>query len=173
MKAGNPMNKNIKKKGFSLVELIAVVGILGIVFSIVFQIFSIQTRLYSSEMATNEAQNSGSLCINSISESIRLASGAIANDPNAALISISGLTGSSKQIVQISPYDGSSAYQYVINNNKLYKYVTSTNYYLIASKVNKVTVTVTGSVYLIYVEIANGSSIKTFTTSVSLRNRGL
>ena len=167
------MNKNIKKKGFTLIESIAVVAILGIVFSIIFQIFSVQSKIYSSEMATNDAQNSGRLCLNSISESIRLALVATPSDPNATLISISGLEGNSKPILQIAPYGGESAYQYVINDNKLYKCVTGTSCYLIASKVNKVTVTVSGSVYLIYVEISNGSSIKTFTTSISLRNRGL
>jgi len=169
MKAGNPMNKNVKKRGFTLIELIAVIAILGIVFSIIFQIFAIQTKIYKTEMATYDAQNSGRLCINSISESIRLASGVTLNTTS---INIIGL-GSSKQIVQITPFGGASAYQYVINNNKLYKYVNNASYYLIASKVNKTTVTMSGSVYVIYVEITNSSSIKTFTTSISLRNRGL
>ena len=172
MKAGSPMNKNIKKKGFSLIELIAVLAILGIVFSIVFQIFSVQTKIYKTEMDTNNAQNAGRLCINGISESIRLASSAIIYD-SSINVSISGLTGYSRQVVQISPYGGASTYQYIINNKKLYKYSTGTSYSLIASNVNKVTVTLTGSVYAIYVEIANGSSVKTFNTSISLRNRGL
>ena len=59
------------------------------------------------------------------------------------------------------------------NSNNLYKYVNSTTYYLIASNVNKVTVTLSASIYVIYVEITNGNSIKTFTTSMSIRNRGL
>ncbi|HEY8804247.1 MAG TPA: type II secretion system protein [Clostridium sp.] len=167
------MIKNVNRKGFTLVELIVVMAIMGIVLSIIVQIFSFQTKMYDTEIKTNDAQNSGMLCLNSISESIRLASGATPNDPSAALVSISGLAGSSKQIVQITPYVGTSAYQYVINNNKLYKYVNSATYYLIASNVNKVTVTLSGSVYTIYVEITNGSSIKIFTTSVSIRNRGL
>ena len=87
MKAGSPMNKKYKKKGFTLVELIVVIAIMGIVFSMIFQIFSFQTKIYKTEIDTNDAQNSGILCLNSISESIRLASGATPNDPYAALIS--------------------------------------------------------------------------------------
>ena len=50
-------------------------------------------------MRTNDAQSYGMLCLNSISEGIRLASVAMPNDPSAALVSISGLAGGSKQIV--------------------------------------------------------------------------
>lgn len=168
MKVGSPMNKNIKKKGFTLVELIIVIAIMGIVVSIIFQTLSIQTKIYKTEMDTSDAQNSGRVCLTSISESIRLASAV--NDPKADLTPFSGVMRDSKQIVQITPYGGGAAYQYVINNNKLYKYLNSTTYYLIASNVENVTVTKSGDVYVIYVEIANGSSFKTFTTSISLRD---
>ncbi|MBU3110252.1 PilW family protein [Clostridium lacusfryxellense] len=171
MKVGNPMKKNFKKKGFTLVELIAVIAIMGIVFTIIFQIFDIQTKIYKTEMETNDAQNSGSLCLNSISESIRLAS--TVNDPNLILTPFSGVMKDAEEIVKISPYGGATPYRYAINDNKLYKYVDSSKYSLIASKVNKVTVTrlyPNDDVYAIYVEIVNGSSIKTFTTSMSRRD---
>ncbi|WP_259472682.1 PilW family protein [Clostridium estertheticum] len=171
------MNKNIKRKGFTLIELIVVIAIMGIVFSMVFQFFSFQTKIYKSGVETNDAQNSGMLCLTSISESIRLASAVTVNDLNVAnpVISTPEFTENSYKIVKITPYGGASFYQYIINNNKLYKYINSSNYYLIASKVKAVTVTKVGSVYEIRVEISNGSSInlKIFTTSISLRNRGL
>jgi len=168
------MKKNIKKNGITLIELIVVLAIIAIVFSIINQIFSSQSKIYNTEMATNYAQTSGASCINSISNGIRLASNVTPNDPNAVYITLSGLTGNCKQIVQITPYGGTIIYQYVINNNKLYKYIiNSTTYYLIAPNVKNITVTLSGSIYVIYVEILNGTSIKTFTTSMSLRNRGL
>lgn len=167
------MIKNVNKKGFTLVELIVVIAIMGIVMSMIFQMFSFQTKMYNTGINTSDAQNSGMLCLNSISESIRLASDVPINDSNADLMSIVGLSGISKQIVKFTPYGGTSVYQYVVNSNKLYKYLDSSNYKLIASNVNQVTVTLSGSVYVIYVEITNGNSIKIFTTSVSIRNRGL
>lgn len=178
MKVGSPMNKNIKKKGFTLIELIVVIAIMGIVFSMILQTFSFQTKIYKTEVETNDAQNSGRLCLTSISESIRLSSLVTVNDPNIAapLISTPNLTDSSYKVVQITPYGGTSSYQYITNGTKLYKYVNSSTYYLIASNVNKVTVTkpnINVEVYGIYVEITNGSSIKIFTTSMSKRNRGL
>lgn len=173
MKVGSSMNITIKKKGVTLVELIAVIGILGIVFSMIFQVFNSQTKMYNLAMSTNNAQNAGRLCLNSISEGIRLAAQVVINDPNADLISIAGISGKSKQILQITPYGSSVTYQYIINNNKLYKYKNETNYSLVASKVNKISVSKLGSIYEIYVEIQNGNSVKTFTTSVSLRNWGL
>ena len=173
MKVGSSMNIIIKKKGVTLVELIAVIGILGIVFSIIFQIFSFQTKMYNVAMSTNDVQNSGRLCLNSISEGIRLAAQVTINDPNADLINIAGISGRSKQIVQITPYGSSVTYQYIINNNKLYKYKNETNYSLVASKVNKISVSKVGSIYEISVEVQSGNFVKIFTTSVSLRNWGL
>ncbi|MBU3183878.1 PilW family protein [Clostridium estertheticum] len=177
MKVGNPMNNNLKKKGFTLVEIIVVIAIMGIVFSMIFQVFSFQTKIYKTEVENNDAQNSGRLCLTSISEGIRLASLVTVNDPNvtAPLIATPKITGRSYQIVWITPYGGTSSYQYIINDTKLYKYVNDSSYYLIASKVKTVTVIKVGSVYAIRVEIFNGSSInsKIFTTSISIRNRGL
>lgn len=167
------MNESIKKKGVTLIELIVVIAIIAIVFSIINNIFSFQSKIYNTEMVTNAAQNSGTLCINSLSNGISLASNVTPYDPGIAYVTLSGLTGNCKQIVGMTPYGGVSTYQYVINGSKLYKYVSGTSYYLIASNVNKITVTLSGSIYSIYVEISNGSSIKTFTTSVSLRNRSV
>lgn len=173
MKAGNSMNLVNKKKGFTLIELIVAIAVMGIVVSMVFEIFSSNTKMYSYGIEVNDVQQSGMLCLNRISEGIRLSSSALPYDPAAPLINLSGLTGSSKPIIQIIPSDGSAAYQYVINNNILYKYINSTSYSPIASNVNKVTVTLSGSVYTIYIEILNGSSVKTFSTNVSKRNRGV
>jgi prepilin-type N-terminal cleavage/methylation domain-containing protein len=166
MKAGSSM----KKKGLTLVELLVTLAIFGIVISLVMLIFVNQTRLYNKEMNAYDAETTGNFCLNSISESIRLATNVTLNTD---LVTLNGIDGVSKQIIQVTPYGGVSSYQYIFNHDKLYKYTNDTNFTLIASNVNNITVTQSNSVYTIYVEAKNGSSIKAFTTSVTLRNRGI
>lgn len=160
------MNKKIKNKGFTLLELIAVIAILAIMYTIIFQIFTSQMKIYNNEIVKNDVQNSGRLCLNYISGSIR---GASHIDTTIVYESLNGLSGQSKRIMLVN----NNEYKYIINDKKLYKYVNATNFSMIASNVDDIVVTINNadnsginSIYKINVNIDG----KYFMSEMSLRN---
>lgn len=162
MKAG--INMKYKNKGFSLIELIAVIAILTIAYAIIFQIFTTQTRIYNNQMTKNDVQNSGRLCLNSISDSIRLASYSkkTINPIKVYNQTFNGLAGQSTQVMSVN----NGEYTYLINNRKLYKYINGTNYNMLSSNVDDITITQNNNIYEIDVNVSG----KHFYTEVSSRS---
>lgn len=181
MKVVIKMNNQIKRKGFSLIELIAVIAILGIAYAIIFQIFTTQTRIYSNEMIKNDVQNSGRLCLSSISDSIMKDS----NDTNIPVPNPSdtpeAFTGSNfESKLKILNINGGN-YWYVLDktNNQLCKINTIGNKSIIANNVDDIKVedvTIynnqnnSNRIYSITVTIKKDNYTKDFSTEVSLRN---
>ncbi|WP_287821972.1 type II secretion system protein [Clostridium sp.] len=166
------MNNQIKRKGFSLIELIAVIAILGIAYAITFQIFTIQTRIYSNEIIKNDVQNSGRLCLNSLSDSIiKDSNNTNKPDPNPT-DTPEAFTGSNfEPKLKILSYTQGN-YWYVLNknNNQLYK-ITTNNSSIVANNVVDVTVdNISNKLYKITVRINKGNYTKDFETEVSLRD---
>lgn len=172
MKVVIKMNNQIRRKGFSLVELIAVIAILGIAYIIAFQIFTTQTRIYSKEMIKNDVQNSGRLCLNSISNSIMQDS----NDTNRPVLNPSdtpeAFTGNNfePKLKILNSTQGNYWYVLNKNNNELYK-ITTNNSSIVANNVIDVSIdNINNKVYKIIVRINKGSYTKDFSTEVSLRD---
>jgi prepilin-type N-terminal cleavage/methylation domain-containing protein len=172
------MNNKFKSKGFSLIELIAVIAILGIVYAIIFQIFTTQTKIYSNEVIKNDVQNSGGLCLNSISNSIiNDSNNTNRPDPNPT-DTPEAFNGSNFQSkLKVSSSNGDYWYILDKSNNQLCKITTIGNKNIIANNVEDVNVSdVTISensnnkIYKITVTIKKDNYTKVFTTEVSLRN---
>ncbi|AGK98204.1 PilW family protein [Clostridium pasteurianum] len=161
MKVVIDMKNQIKRKGCSLIELIAVMAILTIAYGIIFEIFTTQTRIYSNEMVRNDVQNSARLCLSSISDSIQLASYSKENINIMKQQNTFDGLGQCTQIVSVN----NGEYTYVINNRRLFKYVNSTNYTMISGNVDDITIT-QNNIYEIDVNITG----KHFYTEVSLRS---
>lgn len=80
------MKKSAKEKGFTLIEIIAVVGILGIIMLMVGNFFSATINVYVDESTISQIQSDARRVLNSITQDIRLASSITIVNKNELLL---------------------------------------------------------------------------------------
>lgn len=173
MREGNLMKKHGTryKKGFTLVELIAVVAILSIVFGIIYTIFASGSGTYSMVMSDTDAQEEGRKTIEDINQAIINASDVdVSSQGNT--VSISGLSKSAIEVANIKPYDGSDTFLYVLDNGKLYRSFSSGKNELVSRGISAARIDKSGSSCNVHVEVSAKKVFK-FDTLVTIRNRGI
>ncbi len=169
-----------KKKGLTLVELIAVMAIMTIVFSIIFQIYTFYYRTYSSGMNNDNVQSTRAKVMNDVSESISEAQAVDTTvKGNNFTLKTSNNTITGTEIVAITPADGTSTQcVYVLyNKTTLYKCTnivnnSSSNCIIIAYNVNYLEIASQGNnLYNIGLTVIGNT--QEFQTNIAMRNMGV
>lgn len=122
-------------------------------------------------------QDTGRLVLSELSNNIKNSLTIDGVDQQHTPVSILPFATDSYALFHVNPADTlATKYKYVLNANNLYKVDDGTNATkLIASYVSNINVidTNSGVSYIIQVTITENGTTKTFTTNVSLINRGL
>ena len=181
----------MKKKGFTLVELIAVMAILSIVLTTVYFIFNSYNKIYTNEYTDNTIETSGKVITEEISQNIKKASYASLsfNIESGNNINITDSFGSNK-IIKVNnlvkpliylEQDNSSCYLYAIVENghkkELHKFTYVNNN---SSMDNSISINVNDIVvrpqnnkssFEITAQVSYKNKTNTYVTTASLRKR--
>lgn len=180
----------MKKKGLTLVELIAVMAILSIVLTTVYFIFNSYNNIYTNEYTDNTIRTSGKVITEEISQNIKKATYASVNFniTSGNNINITDANGSNK-IIKVNKLvkpliyleqDNSSCYLYAIvengENKELHKFTYVNNNSNID---NNISINVTDivvsvqnkSAFEITAEVYYRNRTNTYVTTASLRKR--
>lgn len=120
----------MRKKGFTLVELIAVMAILSIISFVTYSIYFNGNRIYKAGNSQVMLQDTGRRALESISSSIKTAkAGTTCNVQLSGITFANGIKDKIQiPLILINPADNSNVYLYAIENNReLHKIFVGTN----------------------------------------------
>lgn len=179
----------MRKKAFTLIELIIVMGIMGIVLASVYSVFSYGIKRNSTESNLLDTEESGRNAIKFLGDAIKNAdypygvtfSNFTDGNPNAsgdikAVFSPSSAEEDIIDIMHVKPYNNSVTYKYYLrkSTNDLVRYIDKDNYKILINNVNSITVNEENQIYKINVKINIKGTSKTeeYSSTFSIIKRG-
>lgn len=174
----------MRKKGVTLIELIAVIAIMGVVFTIIYSIYSNSQRIYNTSFSKIQLQNSGRKSLNEICNSVKASqTAAIVNlSTNNIVVNtntfpvIPNLTFT---LLFIDPADENiQPYLFVIENqNELHKFYVTGKDELISNNIDLSNTLITKPLssqdsYFIKLGVKYGNFSESYTTYSTINSGG-